>query len=1030
MAYRAGGDPDAVSIDEREIGPDAAPLPEEVAPRALVPSAREREAGAPAPHRIGPSADPVRATPTFKLRDWLRSWSPRALLAGAPAFPIVALGLFQVIQQWDDAAWGVLLPEVRAEFRLDTDFILTLNAVLGLVMLQLLGPLFGYLADRIRRVNLLRAGAIIANVSSMATGAAAGVPHLILGRVGVNVGTAVLQPTGLPLIADWYPSRTRARLLFALAVFGGVGAVAGPLLGGYLGTRYGWRVSLYGLGVVALVVTVLTFLLREPPRGYQDRLEMGADEQRARREQPPIGWREGWRTAASIRTIRRLWFVAPFSAAINFAVISFMSTYYAEEFGVGLSGRSYISALSLAVAVALLIAAGPIADRILIRSPGRFMAAMGLVFVIQAGGFLMLWFTPWLGVAVGINLVMVALNGLFLPAFYTLLTMVVPARVRGLGIATLGPWLALGAPLIAAVLALGSNTGLRPAMLLFVPMALLGSAIIGTAGAGVGRDIRASRAASMAEAEADRAREAGRAKLLVCREVDVHYDGVQILFEVDLDVAEGEIVALLGTNGAGKSTLLRAIAGVSEATGGAIFYDGRDITHNPPHATAAAGVVMLPGGRAIFPTLSVRENLRAAAWLRGETDEGVEEILGMFPALRERLDVAAGDMSGGEQQMLALGQAFLMRPRLLMIDELSLGLAPAVVAQLLDILRAIHAQGTTILLVEQSVNLALSIAERAVFMEKGEVRYDGPAAELLGRGDVVRAVFLGGAVTGADLTRPRDRRRAEETRRTVLRAEGLTVRYGGVTAIDDVSLHVDEREIVGIIGPNGAGKTTLFDALSGFASVVAGRVLLDEAEVTTLRPDERARLGLTRSFQSVRLFPTMTAREAVAVALERHLDDESALAAMTWAPKLRALERRHARRIDGLLALLGLRGHGDKFVAELSTAMRRIVDLACVTATEPKVLLLDEPSSGLAQSEAEELGPLLARLVRETGCGLAIIEHDIGLVTALSERMIAMDLGRVIAEGDPAEVVANPDVIRAALGGRDDLIRRTQSRKA
>src|SRR5439155_14713211 len=172
-----------------------------------------------------------------------------------------------------------------------------------------------------------------------------------------------------------------------------------------------------------------------------------------------------------------------------------------------------------------------------------------------------------------------------------------------------------------------------------------------------------------------------------------HYGQVQVMFHVDFEVDEGEIVALLGTNGAGKSTLLRAVSGLTAPSNGAIFYDGEDITYLPAHEHAGRGIVQVPGGRGVFPSLTVSENLRLASWqLDGEAN--LEAVYDFFPILRERGNEAAGNLSGGEQQMLTLSQAFLSRPRLLMIDELSLGLAPAVVERLLGIVRAIHEQGT------------------------------------------------------------------------------------------------------------------------------------------------------------------------------------------------------------------------------------------------------------------------------------------------------------------------------------------------
>jgi len=234
----------------------------------------------------------------------------------------------------------------------------------------------------------------------------------------------------------------------------------------------------------------------------------------------------------------------------------------------------------------------------------------------------------------------------------------------------------------------------------------------------------------------------------VCRNVDVSYGQVQVLFGVNLDLREGEIIALLGTNGAGKSTLLKAISGMVPTTRGAIYFEGEDITGMEPEDTFFAGVVQVPGGRGIFPGLTVDENLRVAAWAsrqpKNELDQLIARVYEIFPALRARIRQPASVLSGGEQQMLTLGQAFISRPKLLMIDELSLGLAPILVEQLLEIVKAIHDQGTSVVLVEQSVNIALTVAERAYFMEKGEIRFSGATNELLGRDDILRAVFLGG----------------------------------------------------------------------------------------------------------------------------------------------------------------------------------------------------------------------------------------------------------------------------------------------
>ncbi|MGH9085988.1 MAG: ABC transporter permease subunit, partial [Acidimicrobiales bacterium] len=237
--------------------------------------------------------------------------------------------------------------------------------------------------------------------------------------------------------------------------------------------------------------------------------------------------------------------------------------------------------------------------------------------------------------------------------------------------------------------------------------------------------------------------------LLVVRDLEVAYGKTQVLFGVDFHVEHGEMVALLGTNGAGKSTLLSAVCGLVKPVGGTIDFDGHSIAGHAAQDTVADGVVLMPGGKGIFPTLTVAENLQLAGWLfKDEPDhvrDATEQVLQFFPVLLDRWDQKAGNLSGGEQQMLTLGQAFIARPRLLLIDELSLGLAPIIVEQLLGIVRAIHDNGTTVVLVEQSVNVAITLAQRAVFLEKGEVRFDGPTAELLERPEILRAVFLEGA---------------------------------------------------------------------------------------------------------------------------------------------------------------------------------------------------------------------------------------------------------------------------------------------
>jgi branched-chain amino acid transport system ATP-binding protein len=401
-----------------------------------------------------------------------------------------------------------------------------------------------------------------------------------------------------------------------------------------------------------------------------------------------------------------------------------------------------------------------------------------------------------------------------------------------------------------------------------------------------------------------------------------------------------------------------------------------------------------------------------------------ESALEMFPPLAKRLDTRAGDLSGGEQQMLSLAMAMAVKPKVLCIDELSLGLSPAVVGQLVDVVHDINADGVTVVVVEQSVNVALLLAERAVFMEKGQVRFSGPTRDLLDRPDILRAVFLGAAAQ----TAPTTARELDPDAPVVLEARGLTKRFGGITVVDGVDLVVPAGHIIGLIGHNGAGKTTVFDLLSGFLAADAGTVAVHGRELTTAPAHHRALAGLGRSFQDARLYPALTVAETLAVALDRHLANRDPLAVALWLPAAFDVHDAVAGRVEELLTTLGLSRYRDHRTAELSTGTRRIVELGCVLAQSPDVVLLDEPSAGVAQREAEALVPVLHRVQAELGCALVVVEHDMALMSALCDTLVALEAGRVIATGTPAEVLSHPDVISSYLGTDSAVVNRSGPR--
>ncbi|HWG93562.1 MAG TPA: MFS transporter, partial [Mycobacteriales bacterium] len=794
------------------------------------------------------------------------------------------------------------------------------------------------------------------------------------------------------------------------------------LLIGALGALFDWRFVFLLLCIPTFLLLPVLLRLREPSRG--ESVDAALAERAAAAGRVPFG--EARRQLFAVRTLKRLWIAMPVLGIAVVAMPLLISLFFERVYGFGSFGRGVVTFL-FGLGTFLGLALGQrLATRALVDGRTERLATYDGGAIVGIGLMLGLAVaSPFAPLSAAFILLTGVAVGAYQPAYFSLVGIVSPARVRSQAYAWTILYLGAGA-LVAPVFAdIGEGSGYRTALALLAASLVAGGLVVTTAQGSVRRDADQA-VATLATAAALDAQDADDQALLTVRGLDVAYDGVQVLFGVDVEVRRGEILALLGTNGAGKSTLLSAVSGLVDPVGGAIFFAGRDITHADAGQTAALGVVQMPGGKATFPTLSVAEHFRLAGWLRSddEFDREVEEVLERFPRLRERWEAQAGSMSGGEQQQLALGMAFVARPQLLLIDELSLGLAPTVVGTLLEMVREIHARGTTVVVVEQSVNVALSLAERAYFLEKGTVRFSGPTADLLGRDDVLRSVFLAGAA-GAPATAEDRAPEVDASAGPVLQAHGLSVSFGGVHAVRDVDLGVRPGEIVGLIGANGAGKTTLFDLLSGFLEPTAGSVRLGEQDVTGWSPDARARSGLGRSFQDARLFGSLTVAENLAVSLERHLPFRSYVAPAVGLPDSRAVEEDVAWSVADLLELLGLQAFRDKQVRELSTGSRRIVDLGMALAHDPTVLLLDEPSAGIAQKETEALGPLLRRLRDETGCALLVIEHDMPLLSSLCDRLVALEQGAVIAEGRPDDVLTDERVVRSYLGGDPTAVARS-----
>jgi ABC-type branched-subunit amino acid transport system ATPase component/MFS family permease len=963
------------------------------------------------------------------------------LVGDGPVFPLLILFGLNAVDELDRTGFGILLPNVRDEFGMSNTGILTLVGVttLGALLLQM--PI-AVLADRGNRVAIALVGAAAWAAFSVGTGAATAVWVLIVARTGSGIGRAVVDPTHNALLSDLYPVERRPAVFSFHRGANVLGQFLGPLLAGLLAAAFTWRAPFFVFAVPTLLLVVLGARLHDPIRGAHERRAAGAGEEVAGTEEPRPSFAEAWRLLWKVEVLRRIWYAVPFLAVAIIGFVSLGGLLYEEVYDLDELQRGYLAAIAEPAQFLGLAVGAKLGTRLFLKDPAlifRFLKAVAFTCAALVACFAL---SPVLPLTVASHVLLTAVLAVLLPGLFATLSLAIPGRARSVGFSIASWWAIPGLALLPLIGWVGDRFGIRAGMLVMVPVLVVGGAMIATGGKVIRRDIEDVWTSSMARSTALIERREGRSPLLAVRNLHVSYGQLQVLFDVDLDVAEGEVVALLGTNGAGKSTLLRAVSGVTEADYGAVILDGRDITHAPPNEIAALGVAQVPGGAGVFPSLTVSENLRAAAWMLrrddAEVQARIDRVLETFPVLEDRLQEPAADLSGGQQQMLALGMALLSQPRLLLVDELSLGLAPLVVGQLASLVREVADGGTAVVLVEQSVNVALTMADRAYFLERGRVRFEGPAQEIVERPDLLRAVFLapqedavagnghGGHVPGVSGRA----RRGGAGEAPALELRAVMRRFGGIAAVSDVTFEVAPGEVVGLLGQNGAGKTTLFDLICGHQPLDRGQVLLEGRDVSQWAPHRRARAGLARTFQGGRLFPGLTVAEAVAVALERSVEVRDPLNAALRLPAFQESEARVRTRVDELLDLFGLSEQRDSFTAELSTGTRRIVEFACAVAHQPSVLLLDEPAAGVAQREVEQLGAVLHRIRDELGCAVLVIEHDVPLLASVSDRLVALEAGQVIAHGAVAEVLSNPLVVASYLGDDQAAVQRSDVRTA
>jgi ABC-type branched-subunit amino acid transport system ATPase component len=457
-----------------------------------------------------------------------------------------------------------------------------------------------------------------------------------------------------------------------------------------------------------------------------------------------------------MKKIKTFYYICTGIGVLGFALVAVpvqLSLLLEDSYGYGAFTRGWMTSLTWAASLLAIPVAAFVYDRLFRRDPLLVVRLAGS-FVVAYGVFLFLamrFQNPAL-LLTGVALAHACTSCAFV-SVGPIIGAVAPYRMRTQAFALIPVFIFLMGGFFGGILAgaLSDAHGERTALTIVAPLAgTIGGALFMYGARFLKRDISLS-VEELLEEQAELRRMSAHPDeipVLQVHNLDFSYGPVQVLFDINFELTRGEVLALLGTNGAGKSTLLRAISGLGIPDRGVVRLNGRTLTYVDAELRFRQGIVQLRGGGGVFPDLNVRENLHTALLTtkasRADKQARIDRVLSTFPALANRHTVLARDLSGGQQQMLALAMALVHEPEVLLIDELSLGLAPLVVEELLGVVQGLKSRGQTMIVVEQSLNVALAFADRAVFMEKGRVQFEGPARELAERDDLVRAVFLGG----------------------------------------------------------------------------------------------------------------------------------------------------------------------------------------------------------------------------------------------------------------------------------------------
>jgi ABC-type branched-subunit amino acid transport system ATPase component/sugar phosphate permease len=682
---------------------------------------------------------------------------------GVSVYPLAALSLLSLVQYFFRYGFDVVAPDVSRSLGLSLGTIAAIQS-LGAFVLTLSGmPAARLVQGKPRRALYAISLGLLWSVVTLYAGFVTGVGALIVVIVLDAFTLGASDTLAYPLLMDSYPPRARVRVVSFYTAVGAVslGLILAPLFVAVMSGIFHltWRGIFLVAGLIAAVGTAFAFRLRDPGYGRfdTDRVRQAVHEEHGEsgahvsEQDVELRFFEIMRRLMMIPTVRRIMIGELALGIFTIPLNTFISFFLDQRYGLGPTQRGLFFAftsVSGMVSLALFARRG---EKIFGKDPSRMIKLAGLFLGIAVLAFGGVALVPTLAGTFVMFCIGFAVQILAYPALNVGVLSVVDARFRVHMSAIAGVFLAAGGILGALFLSgLARRFGIGGALVGLMVPGLVSAVLVASAGRFMNADIDRFVDGVVEQEEIKRITQAGgHLPMLACKGVDFSYGKLQVLFDVNFTVDDGEFVALLGVNGAGKSTLLKVISGVGLPSRGSVRFHGQDVTYLDAERRLRLGITQVPGGRAVFGPMSVVDNLRVYGYALerngSRLDQAIDRCFEAFPQLARRRNQLASTLSGGEQQMLGLCKALILQPRLLLIDELSLGLAPVVVGQLLDMVRTINESGTAVVVVEQSVNIALSVARHAYFMERGEIRFDGPSDELLGRDDLLRAVFLEGA---------------------------------------------------------------------------------------------------------------------------------------------------------------------------------------------------------------------------------------------------------------------------------------------